>query len=273
MVLSWKPGKFADTHDIYLGADADAVNAAGRANPSGVLVSQGQDANTYDPAGPLELGKTYYWRVDEVNAPPSSTIAKGTVWSFTVEPIAYPVINITATASSAQATMGPEKTIDGSGLDASDQHSTVSTDMWLSNIAGPQPTWIQYEFDTIYKLHEMWVWNSNQAIEPTFGVGLKDVTIEVSTDGSNWTTIPGSAAVCPGVRTGGLHAQHHRQLRRRRGQVRPHHRRQQLGQPGQAVQSQRSAVLLRPRSGARAQARFRGRERRHQRRSDGRRQL
>ncbi|MCX5643422.1 MAG: discoidin domain-containing protein [Phycisphaerae bacterium] len=201
VILSWKPGKFADTHDVYLGTDADAVKAAGRANPSGVLVSQAQDANTYEPAAPLELGMTYFWRVDEVNAPPSSAIAKGVVWSFTVEPVAYPIANVTATASSAQAGMGPERTIDGSGLNTNDQHSTQATDMWLSNVAGPQPTWIQYEFDGIYKLYEMWVWNSNQAIETTFGLGIKDTTIEVSTDGSNWTTLSGPAqfAQAPGL--------------------------------------------------------------------------
>ena len=43
----------------------------------GVLVSQGQDANTYDPAGLLDFGQTYYWRVDEVNAPPDSTLYQG----------------------------------------------------------------------------------------------------------------------------------------------------------------------------------------------------
>jgi hypothetical protein len=193
VILSWTPGKYAAQHDVYFGASSDAVGAAGRANPSGVLASQAQDANTYDPAGPLELGKTYYWRVDEVNAPPSSFIAKGAVWTFTVEPVAYPIPKITATASSAQAGMGPEKTIDGSGLNATDQHSILSTDMWLSNIAGPQPTWIQYEFDAVYKLHELWVWNSNQAIETSFGLGIKSVTIEYSIDGSNWTTLSGTA--------------------------------------------------------------------------------
>jgi hypothetical protein len=176
---------------VYFGASSDAVSAAGRANPSGVLVSQTRDANTYEPAGLLELGKTYYWRVDEVNAPPASTISKGAVWSFTVEPVAYPITKITATASSYQAGMGPEKTIDGSGLNTTDQHSTQATDMWLSNVAGLQPTWIQYEFDTVCKLHEMWVWNSNQAIEPSFGLGIKGATVEYSTNGTDWTPLSG----------------------------------------------------------------------------------
>ena len=35
--------------------------------------------------------------------------------------------------------------------------------MWLSK-SRTSPIWIQYEFDNVYKLHEMWVWNSNQVI-------------------------------------------------------------------------------------------------------------
>jgi len=84
--------------------------------------------------------------------------------------------------------MLPEKTIDGSGLDALDQHSNGPADMWLSS-AGMQPVWIQYEFDAIYKLHEMWVWNSNQLIESLVGLGAKDVTIETSVDGVEWTEL------------------------------------------------------------------------------------
>jgi hypothetical protein len=86
---------------------------------------------------------------------------------------------------------GPEKTIDGSGLDALDQHSVESSDMWLSNKKGPTPIWIQYEFDAVYSLHEMWVWNQNQMDEPDNGYGAQDVTIEVSTDGSNWKALEG----------------------------------------------------------------------------------
>jgi hypothetical protein len=203
VVLSWTPGKFAAAHDVYLGTDADVVKAASRTSPSNVLVSLAQDVNTYDPPVPLALGATYYWRVDEVNALPSSTIVKGSVWSFTVEPLAYRITDIIAAASSAQAGAGPEKTIDGSGLDAGGRHSILSTDMWLSDLNGPQPTWIQYEFDAIYQLHEMWVWNSNQITEPGFGLGLKGVTVEVSTDGNDWTPVAGVSefAQAPGLAT------------------------------------------------------------------------
>ncbi len=191
-VLSWAPGEYAKTHDVYLGTAFADVNAAGRTNPLNTLVSLGQDANSYDPAGTLMLGQTYYWRIDEVNAPPASTIHKGPVWSFTVEPVSYPMpaTSVTATASSSNsADMGPEKTIDGSGLNDRDEHSADPTHMWLSNKAGPQPAWIQYAFDRVYRLDRMWVWNSNQLLESVLGFGARNVTIECSTDGSNWTTL------------------------------------------------------------------------------------
>ena len=68
VVLSWTADESAATHDVYFGTSFDDVNTASRSNPRGVLVSTGQDANTYDPAGLLEIRRTYYWRVDEVEA-------------------------------------------------------------------------------------------------------------------------------------------------------------------------------------------------------------
>jgi len=192
VVLGWTPGEFANTHDIYLGTVFDDVNNARRTDPRGVLASQGQLATTYDPPGRLDLGQTYYWRIDEVNAPPTSTIYEGSVWSFTVEPVAYPIgassISVTASSSNS-ASEGPENTINGSGLDADDLHSVVSTDMWLSGITGPQPTWIQYEFDKVYKLHHVVVWNHNTLTEPVIGFGIKAATIEYSVDGAAWVTL------------------------------------------------------------------------------------
>ncbi len=186
--LSWTAGEFAATHDVYLGTAFEDVNAADRAAPMSVLVSQGQSDTAYVPAGPLAFGQTYFWRIDEVNAAPDNTIFKGKVWSFTAEPYAYPIQKVTATASSAQAGMGPENTINGSGL-KDDEHSTDLMQMWMS--APGQPHWIQYEFDAIYKLDELWVWNSNAPMEAFTGFGAKDVTIEHSTDGAAWTTLEG----------------------------------------------------------------------------------
>jgi hypothetical protein len=185
VVLSWKAGSFAASHDVYFGADRAAVAAASRANPMGVLVSQGQSAVAYEAAGLLEFGQTYYWRVDEVNATPT-TIFTGPVWSFTVEPFVYPIGNIIATSNAAPVDDAtPASTVDGSGLDA-DLHSTDTTAAWLATPAGDEPAYIQYEFDRLYKLWEMWVWNYNSEFEKMLGFGLKDVTIEYSEDGAEW---------------------------------------------------------------------------------------
>ncbi|OHB67182.1 MAG: hypothetical protein A2Y77_04530 [Planctomycetes bacterium RBG_13_62_9] len=192
VILSWSAGQVAKTHDVYFGAVRDDVANASTKTPLGVLVSPGQEATTFN-VGRIGFGKTYYWRVDEVGPAPDYTLYKGNVWSFTIEPVSSPVAkaNITATASSSNsADMGPGKTIDGSGLNADDQHSVTETDMWLSNKAGPQPTWIQYEFDKVYSLDKMLVWNSNQAMEAVVGYGAMGVTVEYSTDGATWNAMP-----------------------------------------------------------------------------------
>jgi hypothetical protein len=191
VVLSWEPGAFANTHDVYFGTSFEDVSTASLQSTHGVLAKQGLSVNSYDPPGLLEFGTTYYWRIDEVNAPPDLTTYKGPVWSFTVEPVGYPIANVVATASSSAADKGmtPDKTVDGSGLNADDEHGTEEADMWLTAMGAPGPAWIQYEFDKDYKLHELWVWNSNQTIEDFIGFGAKDVTVEYSLDGVEWSLL------------------------------------------------------------------------------------
>lgn len=186
VVLSWDPLGTATTRDVYFGTTYDDVNDASRANPGDVLVSRGQTATTFEPAG-LEYGQTYYWRIDEVNAPPDSTVFKGTVWSFTAEPYAYPVKSLTVKASSQQTAWPATKTIDGSGI-TNDQHSNDMNHMWMSTGV---PAWIQYTFDQEYKLDELWVWNANSGMEAYMGFGAKTVKIEYSLDGTVWTELEG----------------------------------------------------------------------------------
>ena len=185
VVLSWMPGGFAASHDVYLGTSFDDVDSASPDNPMGTLVSPGQTATEYEPADPLEYGQIYYWRIDEVNEAPDDMIFKGDAWSFTVEPYAYPITSVTVKASSQQPTSPAARTIDGSGLDALGQHSSTMDDMWV----GILPAWIQYTFDKEYSLHELQVWNANSGIETIMGFGAKNVTIEYSTDGETWTPL------------------------------------------------------------------------------------
>ncbi|MCF7974517.1 MAG: LamG domain-containing protein, partial [Phycisphaerae bacterium] len=64
--LSWTPGEFAVTHDVYFGTSFEDVNAAS------VPTASGLDVNSLD-MGVLDFGATYYWRVDEVNGAPDRT--------------------------------------------------------------------------------------------------------------------------------------------------------------------------------------------------------
>jgi concanavalin A-like lectin/glucanase superfamily protein len=184
VVLGWDAGEFAATHDVYLGTSLDDVNAG-----AGTLVSQGQTATSLDPDGLLEFGQTYYWRVDEVNAAPDNTVFTGEIWSFSVEPFAYAVENVIATTNGVSGDgVGIENTINGSGLNADDQHSTGAADMWLAT-PGADPLQVQYELGAVYKLDEMLVWNYNVQFEPMLGFGLKDVTIEYSENGTDWMVL------------------------------------------------------------------------------------
>jgi len=80
-VLSWSPGQSVDKYVVYFGTaitDVDANAAAVTPAKAGA-----QDANSFDP-GSLELGKTYYWRVDEIADSDANSPLTGNIWSFTV---------------------------------------------------------------------------------------------------------------------------------------------------------------------------------------------
>jgi len=207
VVLSWTPGEFAGQHDVYFGTSFDDVNNATNLDPMGPdnVYRARQGVNTYPVPEILDFGKTYYWRVDEVNAPPTSHVVfKGSVWSFAVEPVGYPIENVTATASSEiRADEGPQNTINGSGLDDDDLHSAENSDMWLSSVADPGGTWIQYEFDRVHKLYQMLVWNYSSSVEPVVGFGIKEATIEYSTDGVNWIALGATHEFARGIGSAG----------------------------------------------------------------------
>jgi hypothetical protein len=78
-ILSWTAAVNAASHQVYLGLDKDTVRSADTGTPE-YKGSTALGAESYDP-GLLELGTTYYWRVDEVY---NGTSVKGPVWSFTV---------------------------------------------------------------------------------------------------------------------------------------------------------------------------------------------
>ncbi len=86
--LSWSPGAFAVSHDVYFGDNFDDVdNGTGdtfRGNQTAVFYVAGFPGFAY-PDG-LVAGTTYYWRIDEVNDTDPNSPWKGDVWSFLIPP-------------------------------------------------------------------------------------------------------------------------------------------------------------------------------------------
>jgi len=84
--LSWEPGSFAVSHDVYLGDNFEDVNngtgGTFRGNQTVTFLVAGFPGFAY-PDG-LVPGTTYYWRIDEVNDANPNNPWKGDVWSFTV---------------------------------------------------------------------------------------------------------------------------------------------------------------------------------------------
>jgi len=83
VTLTWTAGtKVACSpnggHDVFFGTNQTDVETATVAIPKGVYQGR-RDPNSFSP-GPLVLGPTYYWRIDEVND--SSGTVTGDVWSF-----------------------------------------------------------------------------------------------------------------------------------------------------------------------------------------------
>jgi hypothetical protein len=185
--LNWSSGFYAIKHDVYFGTSFDDVNSATATNDPAGVYKGSQTTDSYQTSR-LEMSRAYYWRIDDISA--ENAVSKGSVWRFTTEPFAYPLTaeNISATASSSNSPdEGPEKTVNGSGL-TGDQHSSILSDMWLSSSGEPGSAGIQYEFDKSYKLYQMLVWNYNGSLILT-SYGLKEVTIEYSTDAINWTQL------------------------------------------------------------------------------------
>ncbi|HUU18316.1 MAG TPA: sugar-binding protein [Sedimentisphaerales bacterium] len=80
-ILTWLPSVYAASHEVYFGADKDAVKNADIGSPE-YKGTRDLGAESYDP-GMLEWDTNYYWRIDEVNNANPDSPWKGILWSFT----------------------------------------------------------------------------------------------------------------------------------------------------------------------------------------------
>ncbi|HUV63196.1 MAG TPA: hypothetical protein VMW24_04805, partial [Sedimentisphaerales bacterium] len=71
----------AASHQVYFGADKEAVRKANTASPE-YKGTRALGTESYDP-GLLAWDSAFYWRIDEVNAVNPNSPWKGPLWSFT----------------------------------------------------------------------------------------------------------------------------------------------------------------------------------------------
>ena len=82
LTLSWLSGGSGLYHDVYFGEDKEAVVNATIENLNIYRGQQEPEMTTYN-LDTLELEKTYYWRIDEVNEANPNSPWKGDLWCFT----------------------------------------------------------------------------------------------------------------------------------------------------------------------------------------------
>jgi hypothetical protein len=74
-MLGWRAGREAAEHNIYFSDNEEAVI-------DGTAPVTTSSEASYGPLS-LDVGKTYYWRVDEVNSLEAANTLDGNVWNFT----------------------------------------------------------------------------------------------------------------------------------------------------------------------------------------------
>jgi len=80
-ILTWTPGAYADSHQVFFGDDEDAVKNADTSSPQ-YKGTGNLGAESYEPEK-LLWNTTYYWRIDEANNANPDSPWTGKVWSFT----------------------------------------------------------------------------------------------------------------------------------------------------------------------------------------------
>jgi len=77
-LLTWRAGRQAASHDVYLSTDEQAV-INGTALVGTVFES------SFDATNLTELGQTHYWKVNEVNDAEIPSTWQGDIWNFTTQ--------------------------------------------------------------------------------------------------------------------------------------------------------------------------------------------
>ncbi len=80
-ILTWSPGVYSASHQIYFGTDKEVVRNANTGSPE--YKGAGNLGSESSESGKLEWNTTYYWRIDEANNANPDSPWTGPVWGFT----------------------------------------------------------------------------------------------------------------------------------------------------------------------------------------------
>ena len=161
-------------------SDAAEITVNGKAVQSGV---------TSDPITISAAGDQIVIQVTEDQTTRSYTLTAGTG-----DPLILAVGATTGNQYDPEAGgQTPTHLIDGSGMmgqssvsDTHDNHHSAFT-MWHTGANPGDTAWVQIDLGDIYPLDEMYIWNLNQTNHVERG--LKNVRIEYSLSGTNWTEL------------------------------------------------------------------------------------
>lgn len=190
------------TYDAAVGAGKTELTVRAMAdNPDAVISVNGQALENGQITLPTD-------RLNSINVQCVSPDQKNTT-SYSIR-LQYGRIIAPVTVETANVGGNPEwsgvpdvNVVNGSGftIDGDDLENAthVAADggsnmyMWGCKPASYRDGWIQFNFDGVYPLEEMWIWNFNQ-YNPNFenrlaNRGMKNVIIEYTEDGQNWTQL------------------------------------------------------------------------------------
>jgi len=128
--LTWRSGREAAEHRVYLSSDQQAVT---NGTAPAVTVNQ----TRYSPSS-LVLGATYFWRVDEVNQAETPAVWPGDVWTFTTAD--YVVVDDFESYSDVSPNRVFQAWIDGAGFSPDESFPAGHKGNGTGALVGYDPT-------------------------------------------------------------------------------------------------------------------------------------
>ena len=179
--LTWRPGDNAIKQDVYFGTDAQTVARATPEDTTGLYRGR-QSGTSYTPDD-LQMGQTYYWRVDQINS--DQSISEGYVWSFTVA--AYLIVDDFESYTNDSPNRVFQTWVDGVGFSADEYYPNGSPGNGSGAMVG-HDIWIG-GYLTLVETEDVYAGSQAMPIyyDNTTGSGRSEVD-RTFTPGENWTS-------------------------------------------------------------------------------------